>query len=82
MTYDIQFKRKAVKELQKLHQKEAERIIERISDLSDKLKGDVKKLTDYTPEYRLRVGAYRVLFEVHENVITIYHIKHRGEAYK
>ena len=80
--YYIQFKKKAIKELQTLPQKDAEKIIEKISDLSDNLRGDVKKLTNYTHEYRLRVGSYRVLFELQENIITIYHIKHRGEAYK
>jgi len=80
--YEIKFKNKAVKELQKLPKKDAERIVEKISALSDNISGDVKKLTDFTPEYRLRVGNYRVLFEIESDVIIIYHIKHRGEAYK
>ena len=80
--YEIKFKKKAVKELQKLPKKDAERIVEKISALSDNLTGDVKKLTDFTPEYRLRVGVYRVLFEIEKNVIIIYHVKQRGEAYK
>jgi len=80
--YKIQFKKKVVKELQKLPKKDAERIVEKISALSNNLAGDVKKLANFTPEYRLRVGAYRVLFEIEKNVIIIYHIKQRGEAYK
>ena len=80
--YEIKFKKKAVKELQRLPKKDAERIIEKISALSDNLTGDVKKLTNFTPEYRLRVGDYRVLFEIEKNIIIIYHIKQRGEAYK
>jgi len=80
--YEIEFKRKAFKILKKLPRKDAEKIIKKITELSDNLKGDVKKLTDYTPEYRLRVGTYRVLFEIEKNVITVYHIKQRGEAYK
>jgi hypothetical protein len=36
-----------------------QRVLERIEALADNLAGDVKKLTDYTPEYRLRVGGYR-----------------------
>jgi len=80
--YEIKFKKKAVKKLQKLPKKDAERIVEKISELSDNLTGDVKKLTNFTPEYRLRVGTYRILFEIEKNVIIIYHIKQRGEAYK
>ncbi len=62
--------------------KEAKRIVEKITALSDNLSGDVKKLTTFTPEYRLRVGDYRVLFEIENDNIIIYHIKRRGEAYK
>lgn len=80
--YEIKFKKRAVKELQKLPKKEAQKILEKISALSNNLTGDVKKLTDFTPEYRLRVGNYRVLFEIESEIIIIYHIKHRGEAYK
>jgi len=37
----------------------------------DNLSGDVKRLSDSTPEYRLRVGDYRVLFEIEGNGIVI-----------
>jgi len=41
----------------------------------------VKRLTNYTPEYRLRVGDYRVLFEIEEDVLVIYRVKHQKDAY-
>ena len=45
--------------------------------------GDAKQLTNHSPEYRLRVGQYRVLFEIEdENLITVYRIAHRREAYR
>lgn len=51
--------------------------------LADNLFGDVKRLTNFTPEYRLRVGQYRVLFEIeNENAIVVYRIVHRREAYR
>jgi len=43
---------------------------------------DVKKLTNFTPEYRMKVGDYRVLFEVEAEDVVIYLIKHRKEAYR
>jgi len=46
------------------------------------IKGDVKQLTNFTPEYRLRIGDYRVLFEIEEETIIIYRIRHRREAYR
>jgi len=46
------------------------------------LAGDVKRLTNYTPEFRLRVGDYRVLFEVEGETIVIYRVLHRKDAYQ
>jgi len=42
------------------------RILENIERLQFGLQGDIKRLTDFTPEYRLRVGNYRILFERRE----------------
>jgi mRNA interferase RelE/StbE len=53
-----------------------------IDGLKSGLAGDVKKLTNYTPEYRLRVGDYRVLFEVDGGKVIIYRIVHRKDAYQ
>ena len=58
------------------------RIIKRIEEMSDNLKGDVKHLTDVTPEFRLRIGDYRVLFEIEEKAIIIYRIRNRRDAYR
>ena len=57
-------------------------ILAGIDDMSNGLKGDVKRLTNFTPEYRLRVRDYRVLFEIEEETIVIYRIRHRREAYR
>lgn len=46
------------------------------------LTGDVKKLTNFTPEYRLRVGNYRLLFALEDNKIVIYRVQHRKDSYK
>jgi len=42
----------------------------------------VKHLTNFTPEYRLRVGNYRILFEVEAGKVVIYRVKHRKEVYR
>jgi mRNA-degrading endonuclease RelE of RelBE toxin-antitoxin system len=43
--------------------------------------GDVKKLTGFLYAYRLRVGGWRILFDMRED-IKITNILSRGEAYK
>ena len=44
--------------------------------------GDIKKLKGYTAAFRLRIGDYRILFEMSADEIYISDILLRGEAYK
>lgn len=81
MKYKIEFKPKAIKDLAKLSPDLQNRIINKIELMQDNLQGDIKKLTNFTPEYRLKVGDYRVLFEIENQMILIYRIKHRSKAY-
>ena len=81
MTYEIDFKPRAIKEMKSLPKSGQRRILAKIEALRNDLAGDVKRLTNFTPEYRLRVGDYRVLFEVEENKVVVYRVLHRKEAY-
>ena len=82
MDYEVRFKPKADKDLDALQPDMAKRVIEKIARLRTNLEGDVKRLTNFSPEYRLRVGDYRVLFEVEGNSVIVYRIVHRREAYR
>lgn len=73
---------KAKRDLKKVPRKDICNIVKKIKDLSDGLKGDVKKLTNFTPEYRLRCGDWRILFEIEENRIVIYRIMMRKDVYR
>ena len=81
MRYKLRYKRAAVQELERLSPDVAERITSKIDRLADGLSGDVKRLTDYTAEYRPRVGDWRVLFNVEGDCVLIQHISHRSKAY-
>jgi mRNA interferase RelE/StbE len=80
--YQLKFKRQAIKDLQALSSDVKERILAKIVAMQDDLQGDIKKLTNFTPEYRLRVGTYRVLFKIDGETLIIYRVKHRKDAYK
>ena len=82
MKYDVEFKPKAVRDIEGISSRIQGRILAGIEKMSKDLKGDVKRLTEFTPEYRLRVGDYRVLFEIEGETIIIYRIRHRREAYR
>jgi len=81
MTYEIEFKPRSIKDLQSIPKAQAQRIVERIGALRTDLAGDVKRLTDFTPEYRLRVGDYRILFDIEADKVIIYRVKHRSDTY-
>ena len=82
MKYQIQFKPRALKDCKNIEKKILNTVFSKIEMLSDNLQGDVKKLTNFTTEYRLRIGDYRVLFETERDKIIIYRIRHRKEVYK
>ena len=82
MIYRVAFKPRAIRDLKDLPESEKRRIMVKIEDLRGGLIGDVKKLASFTPDYRLRVGDYRVLFEIEEQSVVIYRILHRKEAYR
>lgn len=81
MKYKIELKPRAIKDCRHIDKKVAGAIFSKIESLSNNLQGDVKKLANFTPEYRMRVGDYRVLFETEGEKIIIYRIRHRKEAY-
>jgi len=81
MKYTLGLKPMASKDLRRIQKQDASRIADALELLADNLFGDVKRLTNFTPEYRLRVGQYRVLFEVENKTeIVVYRIVHRREA--
>lgn len=82
MHYDIEFKPQAMKDLKALPPRERARIVVKVEGLQNDLAGDVKHLTNFTQEFRLPVGNYRVLFEVEGGSLVIYRAMHRGKAYR
>jgi mRNA interferase RelE/StbE len=82
MTYEVEVKPRVLKDLKALPAAQQRRTLAKMEELSNDLAGDVKKLTSFSPEYRLRVGKYRVLFEVEEDKVVIYRVVHRKDAYK
>ena len=85
MKYKVFLERKAQKQLETLNYSINKVIKDKISKLkigfSPEL--DIKKLKGYKNHYRLRVGGYRVLFELQEGyVIVVYAILPRKKAYK
>ena len=74
---------KALKDLSKINKQDVKKILSKIELLESYPNvANIKKLTNFEPPYRLRVGDYRVLFDIEDNVITVYRVKHRSKSYE
>ena len=81
MKYQISFEKRALQELRKLENFIARRIIIKIRGLSENpFSKDIKRLKNEN-SFRLRVGDYRVLFEILGGEIKIFKIEHRKNIY-
>ena len=82
MKYSVELKPRAEKDLRGLQRREQQRIVKKLRVASYDLRGDIKRLTQFQPSHRLRVGDFRVLFDIQSDKIVVYRILHRREAYR
>ena len=80
--YQVELKPKAIKDLKSVPKADQEKVAIRLQAMENNLEGDVKRLTNHTPEFRMRSGNYRALFEIEGNKIVVYRILHRKEVYR
>jgi mRNA interferase RelE/StbE len=82
--YNIQIRRSAEKEIEKLQKRDRQKVIGKIRSLrEDPRPSGVKKLSG-EEKYRLRQGNYRILYEVHDAIVTVVVVKvaDRKDAYR
>ena len=78
----VEIKKSAAKDITKISEPFKTQIKQKIKQLSQYPDiANIKKLTNYNPTHRLRVGNYRVLFDVEDDVIVVSRIKHRKDVY-
>lgn len=85
MKYRIEFKRSAAKALKKIPKSDQKRVAERIDSLSEKLPDPATtKMKGDNPFHRIRVGDYRIIYEIHGDILQIVVLKigHRKEVYR
>jgi mRNA interferase RelE/StbE len=83
MLKKIVWKDRAKAELRAIEHGTAMRILHALARIVATGEGDVKRHQDIEPpEFRLRVGDYRVRFREVDDLIEILSVKHRREAYR
>ena len=82
MTYQILYEKPAVKFLKKQSPEQQKRIISAIHKLPHE--GDIKQMKGYANTYRLRIGDYRAIYTLENNILTVrvLNIGNRGDIYK
>ncbi|MFA5348400.1 MAG: type II toxin-antitoxin system RelE/ParE family toxin [Methanoregula sp.] len=84
-SYALSFKNSVEKDLRKIPKELLAHIFEHIESLSkDPLPHDVQKLAGAESLYRIRVGEYRIIYQVldESHEIFVYYIRHRSVAYR
>jgi len=82
--YAVQYARSARKELESLPSSVQDRILKAVDDLriNSRPRGS-KKLKAAVDTYRIRVGDYRVVYEIEEEelIVLIVRVRHRKDVY-
>lgn len=83
--YRIEYAKGVEKDFRKIPTKTADRIAKAIDKLgiNPRPSGSVK-LVGFDSEYRIRVGSYRVIYQIHDSVLVVLVIEigHRKDIYR
>lgn len=83
--YAVEFTAAAAREIRKLDPQIRRRILDAIDGLADEPRPPgCRKLVGYENSWRVRIGDYRVLYEVVEEVVvvTVFRVGHRRGVYE
>ena len=79
--FQIEYGVSALDDLDGLPDRERAQILRKIERLHLGLHGNIKRLRESDVMYRLRMGDYRILFDVEGDVIIIRRIGNRKDVY-
>jgi mRNA interferase RelE/StbE len=84
LAYEVRFARPVAKELRRLDRGEAKRIVEAAEALAEDPRPSGVQKVRGTPYMRIRVGSYRVVYEVRDEdlVVLVVKVGHRREVYR
>jgi mRNA interferase RelE/StbE len=84
VTYSLQIKRSAAKALAKITKNDRIRLIEAIDRLREEPNAGGVLKGEFAGLRRLRVGSYRIIFEVFDEqlVVLVIRVGHRKDGYR
>ena len=84
-SYRVELTRTAEKQLRRVAQRSRARLVEAMQALADAPRPrGARKLEGYEAVYRIRVGQYRIVYEVIDEriVVIVLKVGHRKEVYR
>jgi len=85
LSYRIEIKRSAAKALKKIPKANRKSIVDKIDSLAETPPNpDTTKMKGNNPFHKVRVGDYRIVYEIQEDVLVILVVKigHRKDIYR
>jgi mRNA interferase RelE/StbE len=85
MAFRIEWKKSTRKDLRKLPPSAADRIVEAVENLAENpFPHGVEKLSGSEHAYRIRLGDYRIVYEVvtESKLVEIQRVRHRKDVYR
>lgn len=84
MSYSIEILRVAQKQLAKIDRASQQRIIDGICSLTDDPRPSGCKKLSGRPAWRIRIGHYRVIYEIHDDrlLVLVVTIGNRKDVYR
>jgi mRNA interferase RelE/StbE len=84
VSWRIDWTRLAIRDLRRMNRQMAERVRAGVRRLAETQQGDVTRLSATEPEWRLRIGDWRVRFvyDFANRVIRVERVLPRGRAYR
>lgn len=82
--FELEFANSVRKDLRKIDRNEVSRILEEIEKLADDPRPNGCKKLANAELYRIRIGNYRVIYEIHDARLVVHVVKvgHRKDVYK
>lgn len=83
-SYEVRFRTSVRKDLDPIPKRDVERILAAIAALADDPRPPQSRKLCGAEKYRLRCGAYRILYEIQDDILLVCVVKvgHRRDVYR
>jgi len=84
VTYSVSILRRAQAQLARIDRQDQDRVIDAVRALGENPRPQGCRKMSGRPAWRIRVGSYRVIYEIHDDrlLVLVITVGHRKDAYR